>query len=64
MIFTLEALEAEQGDSLILHYGRTDRPRFIIIDGGPDGVYESSLRPRLEELQQRWKRERRRKARC
>jgi hypothetical protein len=57
MIFTLEALEANQGDSLILHYGPADRPRFLIIDGGPDGVYESSLRPRLEQLHDRWKRD-------
>jgi hypothetical protein len=57
MIFTLEALQAEQGDCLILHYGASDRPRFVVIDGGPDGVYESSLRPRLNELRQHWKRE-------
>jgi hypothetical protein len=55
MIFTLEALQAEQGDSLILHYGSSEQPRFAVIDGGPPGVYEATLKPRLEELHARWK---------
>ncbi len=50
MIFTLEALQAEKGDSLILHFGSSKAPRFIVIDGGPNTVYENSLKPRLEEL--------------
>lgn len=53
MRFTLEALEAKHGDSLILHYG-DDPPRFIVIDGGPGGVWDESLRPRLEQLRKRW----------
>lgn len=51
MIFTLEALQAEFGDSLLLFYGADNsKPKLILIDGGPSGVYQSSLRPRLEEL--------------
>ena len=50
MIFTLEALEAKHGDSLLLHYGTKKSPQLIVIDGGPQGVYNKSLRPRLEEL--------------
>ncbi len=50
MIFTLEALQADQGDSLILHYGPTDGPLVAVIDGGPSGVYKRTLRPRLDEL--------------
>ncbi len=46
-LFTLEAVKAKHGDSLILHYGNKDKPRFILIDGGPAGVYQSFLRPRL-----------------
>ena len=57
MIFSLEALQAEKGDSLILHFGSPKAPRFIVIDGGPATVYEESLKPRLEELHSRWKRE-------
>jgi beta-lactamase superfamily II metal-dependent hydrolase len=50
MIFTLEALEAKHGDALILHHGTKTAPRLVVIDGGPRGVYNKSLRPRLEEL--------------
>jgi hypothetical protein len=54
MIFTLEALQALHGDSLILHYGPTEQPRFILIDGGPDTVFETQLGPRLDALRARW----------
>ena len=53
MIFTLEALEAKHGDSLILHYGNKQPANLIVIDGGPAGVYNNRLRPRLEELKQK-----------
>jgi len=50
MIFTLEALQAKHGDSLLLHYGKPKTPKLIVIDGGPGGVYKSSLRPRLTAI--------------
>jgi len=50
MLFTLEALQAKHGDSLLLHYGKPKAPKLIVIDGGPAGVYKASLRPRLAEL--------------
>ena len=50
MIFTLEVLEAKHGDSLLLHYGTKKSPQLIVIDGGPQGVFDKSLRPRLEQL--------------
>lgn len=50
MLFTLEALEAKEGDSLLLHWGDPESPRLILIDGGPPGVYKKSLKPRLAEL--------------
>lgn len=50
MIFTLEALNANEGDSLLLHYGSADDPKLIVIDGGPRGIYKKSLLPRLTEL--------------
>ena len=50
MLFTLEALEAAYGDSLLLHYGTPDAPKTIIIDGGPPGNFARHLQPRLEEL--------------
>jgi len=51
MIFTLEALQANHGDSLLLHYGMKTDPQLIVIDGGPPAVFDMSLRPRLEQLQ-------------
>jgi glyoxylase-like metal-dependent hydrolase (beta-lactamase superfamily II) len=53
MIFTLEALQAKHGDSLLLHYGTTTDPKLIVIDGGPRGVFDISLRPRLEQIKAR-----------
>ncbi|HEX6161000.1 MAG TPA: hypothetical protein VF111_12590, partial [Thermoanaerobaculia bacterium] len=52
MLFTLEALPAEEGDCLLLHWGTKDEPHIALIDGGPGRVYENHLRPRLEELVQ------------
>jgi glyoxylase-like metal-dependent hydrolase (beta-lactamase superfamily II) len=50
MLFSLEALRAKHGDSLLLHYGDPNEPRLILIDGGPTGVYKDALKPRLEQL--------------
>jgi hypothetical protein len=49
-VFTLEALKAKKGDALLLHAGEPDEPRLAVIDGGPSGVYRTSLRPRLEAI--------------
>lgn len=49
-VFTLEALQAAHGDSLILHYGPLTNPRFIVVDGGPKGIFKASLGPRLQEI--------------
>jgi hypothetical protein len=50
MVFSLEALRARHGDSLILHFGSAEEPRVIVIDGGPSGVFKRALLPRLEAL--------------
>jgi beta-lactamase superfamily II metal-dependent hydrolase len=50
MLLTLEPLQASEGDCLLLHWGTEDNPRLGLIDGGPGNTYESSLRPRLEEI--------------
>lgn len=50
MLFSLEVLRAKHGDSLLLHYGDADKPKLILIDGGPTGVYKDALKPRLEQL--------------
>jgi glyoxylase-like metal-dependent hydrolase (beta-lactamase superfamily II) len=50
MIFSLEALQAFHGDSLLVHAGDPESPLLLLVDGGPSGTWETSLRPRLEEL--------------
>ena len=50
MLFSLEALKAEHGDCLLLHWGTASSPRRLLIDGGPPGVYRATLRPRLMQL--------------
>lgn len=50
MLFSLEVLQAKHGDCLILHLGDKNSPRIVVIDGGPDGVYNSFLKPRLTEI--------------
>jgi hypothetical protein len=42
----LEVLRAEHGDCLLLHHGDD----LMVIDGGPAGVYDATLKPRLQEL--------------
>ena len=46
MVFSLEALQAFHGDSLLLHVD----DKLCLIDGGPFRTWATSLRPRLEEL--------------
>jgi beta-lactamase superfamily II metal-dependent hydrolase len=50
VLFSLEVLRARKGDCLMLHYGPADAPRLVLIDGGPKGVYQPHLKPRLEQL--------------
>lgn len=45
MLFTLEAVKAKHGDSLLLRYGKPASPHLIVIDGGPSGVYGSEQAP-------------------
>jgi len=50
MLFALEALRAEAGDCLLLHYGDPDEPRVVVIDGGPTQAVYQRLRKRLDQL--------------
>lgn len=45
----LELLPADYGDCLWLQYGDPNKPRVVLIDGGPDTTYETFLRPRIEQ---------------
>ena len=46
----LEALQANEGDCLLLHYGAGAQAGRILIDGGSRGVYTEVLKKRLEAL--------------
>lgn len=50
MVFTLEALPAKHGDSLLLHFGTEKAPGLAVIDGGPAGVLNAALLPRLQAI--------------
>jgi hypothetical protein len=50
MIFSLDVRRARKGDCLLLHFGTRREPGLALIDGGPRGVYQAHLRPRLEEI--------------
>lgn len=50
MLLTLEALDANEGDCLLLLYGTAKRPRVILIDGGPKATCQETLLPRLLAL--------------
>jgi subtilisin family serine protease len=50
MLFTLEALNAAEGDCLLLLYGTATHPRLIVIDGGPRETCRAALLPRLLAL--------------
>jgi beta-lactamase superfamily II metal-dependent hydrolase len=51
MLLTLEALQANEGDCLLLHYEPADGPPVrVLVDGGPAGIYRSVLEPRLASL--------------
>jgi len=49
-VLRVEALRAKKGDCLLLFHGNPDSPRINLVDGGPGGVWEESLRPRLTRL--------------
>lgn len=53
MLCTLEALRAKHGDALTLHFGESEKPQLIVIDGSPSGVCKYALRPRLDQLAER-----------
>jgi hypothetical protein len=50
MIFSLDVRRARKGDCLLLHFGSSDEPGLVLIDGGPKAVYAPHLKPRLMEI--------------
>jgi hypothetical protein len=49
-MFKLHVVQAEFGDSLILEYGTSRAPRFILIDGGPPFTFTQSLHRALKTV--------------
>jgi len=50
-VLQLEALQANDGDCVLLHYDDADaQPGLILIDGGSAGVYHDILQKRLDQL--------------
>ena len=52
-MFGLRVVQAEYGDCLILEYGSEEKPRHILIDGGPADIYQQHLRGELEGVSSR-----------
>jgi hypothetical protein len=48
-MFTLHAIQAEFGDSLLLEFGTAGAPKFILVDGGPPTTYERHLQLVLDQ---------------
>ena len=50
MIFSFDLLKAHQGDCYLLHCGTKDEPGLVMIDGGPNKVYQPYLKDRLDKI--------------
>lgn len=46
----LRVIQAEHGDCLIIEYGSSSKPRYILIDGGPESIYNDHLRDQLQKI--------------
>ncbi|MEE8525933.1 MAG: hypothetical protein V3T72_18510 [Thermoanaerobaculia bacterium] len=51
-MFKLEMIFAFEGDCLLLHYGDSDQPEWILIDGGARTTWRDRLKPRLARMAQ------------
>ena len=49
-MLTLRIVQAKFGDCLIVEYGDKKKPKYMLIDGGPGGVYSGSLRDELVKI--------------
>jgi ribonuclease BN (tRNA processing enzyme) len=46
----LQLIQAEFGDSMILNFGSQEKPRYILIDGGPERTYKRHLKEELQVI--------------
>ncbi|HET8735705.1 MAG TPA: MBL fold metallo-hydrolase [Pricia sp.] len=49
-MFKLRVVQAKFGDCFIVIYGTEKTPKYLLIDGGPGGVYPNYLRPELKKI--------------
>jgi len=49
-MFKLRVVQAEYGDCLILEFGTSSNPRYILVDGGPPHIYKKHLRGELGKI--------------
>jgi len=50
-MFKLKIIQAKFGDCFIVEYGSAKKPKYMLIDGGPGGVYSEYLRAELVKIQ-------------
>jgi beta-lactamase superfamily II metal-dependent hydrolase len=50
MMFKIHVVQAEFGDCLILEFGSPGKSRYILIDGGPEHIYDQFLGPELHKI--------------
>lgn len=46
----IHVIQAQFGDSIIVEFGTSTDRKFILIDGGPSGVYKDHLRGEIENI--------------
>jgi len=46
----LRLIQAEFGDSMILNFGSQEKPRYMLIDGGPERTYKRHLKEELQVI--------------
>ena len=51
-MLTLRIVQAKYGDCLIVEYGDKKNRKYMLIDGGPGGVYSGSLRNELVKIKE------------
>jgi beta-lactamase superfamily II metal-dependent hydrolase len=49
-MFKLKIIQAKFGDCFIVEYGNARKPKYMLIDGGPGGVYSDYLRAELLKI--------------
>lgn len=49
-MFNLHVIQAEFGDSMLIEYGSNAHPKYILIDGGPSGIYDNFLRQAILDI--------------